>query len=82
MVDHPVRSALVILGLLVAGPVLGLLFSLVPNLFRLRADLTEFVLCPKEGGGEIVLSLDATQHDKAAQVLAEFKLERKTRPAA
>lgn len=74
--QHPVRSFLVLAGLLAISPALGLLFSFVPNLFRLRSDLLQFVL-HKTDGTTITLALDPTERTKGTAMLGEFKLPRR-----
>lgn len=73
MLEEPLRTGLVLLGLLIAGPILGLLFSLVPNLFRLRTDLEEVALVRK-AGPVLSLYVDPSQRAKSLAVLANHQI--------
>ena len=73
--QNPSRSVLVLLGLFLISPAIGLLFSFVPNLFRLKRDLLQFVL-HKSDGTTFMLALVPAEQEKAKAVLGEFNLSR------
>lgn len=75
LADDLGRTLMVGAGILGAGLVLGILFSFVPNLFRLRGDLIQLVLT-RTNAATVVLVVESGQHQKAIAVIEEFGVKK------
>ena len=75
LADDPGRTLMVGAGILGAGLVLGILFSFVPNLFRLRSDLIQLVLT-RTIAATVVLVVESGQHQKAIAIIEEFGVKK------